>query len=226
MLCISAASVSPAQHHYNAWFRGTLSIAAGKKTWIDTELQHRRQNGLGNANMFDHDLMFAYRSWVHYQPREGLRLSVSPFACFSNYRIIQQQADEGAAPRREIRFSAAVELKHRISRKLYLTERSAIEQRFFDQHQPGMTRLRTRPGFHYDLTGTLRLGIYDELFLHIAGASYSHFFDQNRVGLDLSCKVTPNLKIDAGYLYISRLPLRKATKIYEKNVYLNLAYSL
>src|SRR5690606_30412083 len=42
---ISIAQTLQAQQHYNAWFRGTLSVPVGKKFKIDTEFQHRRQNG-------------------------------------------------------------------------------------------------------------------------------------------------------------------------------------
>ena len=64
---ISIAQTSQAQQHYNTWFRGTLSTSVGKKLKIDNEFQHRRQNGFENENMFDRNLMFTYRNWVHYQ---------------------------------------------------------------------------------------------------------------------------------------------------------------
>jgi hypothetical protein len=43
-----------------------------------------------------------------------MKFSLSPFAYFSNYKIIQKQADENATPNIEIRFSAVVELQHEI----------------------------------------------------------------------------------------------------------------
>jgi hypothetical protein len=118
-----------AQQHYNAWFRGTLSIRVGKKFIIDNEFQHRRQNGFENENMLDRNLMIAYRNWVHYQQNEDLKFSLSPFAYFSNYGIIQEQTDEAAHRSSEIRFSAAVELKHQLFKKFYVMDRTAIEYR-------------------------------------------------------------------------------------------------
>src|SRR5690554_7722173 len=104
---IFIASNALAQQHYNAWFRGTLSVPVGKKFKIDNEFQHRRQSGFNNADMFHRNLMFTYRNWLHYQHNEDVKLSLSPFAYFSDYRIIQKQADENTTPNSEIRFSAA-----------------------------------------------------------------------------------------------------------------------
>lgn len=105
---ISIAQNSQAQQHNNVWFRGTLSVLVGKKFKIDNEFQHRRQNGFDNANLFDKNLMFTFKNWVHYQHNEDVKFSLSSFAYFPNYKIIQKQADENATPNSEIRFSTAV----------------------------------------------------------------------------------------------------------------------
>ncbi len=97
-----------AQHHYNAWFRSVLSVYVGKKFKIDNEFQHRRQNGFDNANLLDKNLMFTFRNWVYYQHNEDVKFSLSPFAYFSNYKIIQKREDENTQPNKEIRFSVAV----------------------------------------------------------------------------------------------------------------------
>src|SRR5690606_40999827 len=98
---ISIAQTLQAQQHYNVWFRSTLSVPVGKKFKIDTEFQHRRQNGFNNTNLFDKNLMFTFRNWVHYQHNEDVKLSLSPFAYFSNYKIIQKQSDEVVSPNRD-----------------------------------------------------------------------------------------------------------------------------
>ena len=72
---ISIAQTLQAQYHYNVWFRSTLSVPVGNKFKIDTEFQHRRQNGFENKNMFDKNLMFTLRSWVHYQHKEDIKFS-------------------------------------------------------------------------------------------------------------------------------------------------------
>lgn len=223
---ISIAQTLQAQHHYNAWFRGTLSIPVGKKFKIDNEFQHRRQNGFENENMFDGNLMFTYRNWVHYQHNEDVKFSLSPFAYFSNYKIIQEQPDETARPNSEIRFSAAVELQHVIFKKFYVVDRTAIEYRVFQGNHTDITRLRNRFGFRYDFTEKIKLGVYDELLFNVTGTTTGHFFDHDRIGLNLEYHVLPNLKFDIGYIRITRLPLINSTKLHERNIILNLTYQL
>lgn len=223
---ISIAQTLQAQDHYNAWFRGTLSIPVGEKFKIDNELQHRRQNGFENENMFDKNLMFAYRNWVHYQHSEDVKFSLSPFAYFKNYRIIQQHPDETIIPSSEIRFSIAVELQHEILKKFYIVDRSAVEYRIFDNNQADIIRLRNRFGFRYDFTRKLKVGIFDELLFNLSGTKYHHFFDHDRLGLNVEYKLVPNVKFDIGYIHITRLPLSGTTKLHENNLYLNFTYQL
>lgn len=215
-----------AQDHYNAWFRSTLSVPVEKKFKIDTEFQHRRQNGLENKNIFDKNLMFTFRTWVHYQHKEGIKFSVSPFAYFTHYRIIQNKTDEPAQPNNEIRFSAAVELQHELFNKFYMVDRTAIEYRMFNNNQSDVTRLRNRFGFRYDFTNKIKLSVFDELLFNVTGTTYEHFFDHNRLGLNLEYIVLPYFKFDIGYIYITRLPLAGTTKLHENNILLNLTFQL
>ncbi|AEA44983.1 DUF2490 domain-containing protein [Fluviicola taffensis] len=223
---ISIVQNLQAQHHYNAWFRGTLSIPVGEKFKIVNEFQHRRQNGFENENIFDNNLMFAYRNWVHYQHSEDVKFSISPFAYFSNYKIIQEQADETAIPNSEIRFSVAVELQHEILKNFYIVDRSALEYRIFDNHQSDITRLRNRFGIRYDFTRKLKVSIFDELLFNLSGTTHHHFFDHDRLGLNIEYKLLPNLKFDIGYMHITRLSLASTTKGHENNLYLNFTYQL
>ncbi|SHH77988.1 DUF2490 domain-containing protein [Flavobacterium johnsoniae] len=215
-----------AQEHYNTWFRGTLSIPVGKKFKIDNELQHRRQNGFENENMLNENLMFTFRNWVHYQHNEDIKFSLSPFAYFKHYRIIQKHSDETTIPNSEIRFSAAVELQHEILKKFYIVDRSAVEYRIFDNNQADIIRLRNRFGFRYDFTGRLKIGVFDELLFNLSGTTYHHFFDHDRLGLNIEYKLVPNVKFDIGYMHITRLPLNSTTKLNENNLYLNFTYQL
>lgn len=223
---VSIAQTLQAQHHYNAWFRGTLNVPVGKKFKIDNEFQHRRQNGFDNANLFDKNLMFTFRNWVHYQHNSAIKFSLSPFAYFSNYKIIQKHADENATPNSEIRFAAAVELQHSIVKKFYVVDRTAIEYRMFDGNQSDITRLRNRFGFRYDFTDKIKLSVFDELLFNLSGTTQHHFFDHDRLGLNLEYKVLPYLKFDIGYIHITRLPATSTTKLHENNIFLNLTYQL
>lgn len=223
---ISIAPIAQAQQHHNIWFRGTLSVPVGKKFKIDNEFQHRRQNGFDNSNLFDKKLMFAYRNWVHYQHNDDVKFSLSPFAYFSNYKIIQKQADENATPNAEIRFSAAVELQNSIVKKLNVVDRTAIEYKIFNGNQSDITRLRNRFGFRYDFTDKIKLSVFDELLFNLSDTTQHHFFDHNRFGLNLEYRAIPFLKFDIGYIHINRLPVTSITKLHENNIFLNLTYQL
>ena len=215
-----------AQNHYNTWFRTTCSLPVGNKIRIDGELQHRRQNDLDSQSPFDRPLMLTVRGWIHYQYSEHFKLSISPFAYFSNYRIVQHHADETAMPVSETRFSAAAEWLQKIQNKWNVTERNAIEYRIFGNDQQNITRLRNRLGVRYDITQDARLGIYDELFCNVAGTSAGHFFDHNRIGVILEYKILPDFKLETGYIYISRLPVTSNSELAEHNIFLHLTYQL
>lgn len=223
---IFIAQTLRAQYHCGAWFRGTVSIPVIEKVKLDAEFQHRRQSGFDNKDMFDKNLMLAFRSWVHYQYNEDVKFSFSPFAYFSNYKIIQKQTDETAQPGNEVRFSAAAELQRRVLKKFYLVNRTAVEYRLFPGDQADVTRFRSRFGGGYDIDRKFRFSVFDELLFNVAGASHDHFFDHNRVGLDLECKVSHDLKFDVGYIHINRLPMATRTTLHENNVVLNLTYLL
>ena len=223
---ISIAQTLQAQEHCNVWFRGTLSLPVGEKFKVDNELQHRRQNGFNNMNLFDKNLMFTYRSWIHYQYNEDIKFSISPFAYFSHYRIISNEKDESSSPINEIRFSMAMELQHVILKKLHIIDRNALEYRMFNNSQSNITRFRARLGFRYDFTEKIKLSIYDELILNLTGVTSYHFFDHDQLGFNLEYSILKKIKIDIGYIYAGRLPLTSREKFYENNIFLNFTYQV
>ncbi|MDD3005055.1 DUF2490 domain-containing protein [Flavobacterium sp.] len=213
-----------AQTHYNTWFRTTLSVPVGEKFKIDNEVQYRSQNGFENTNGFDKKLMIAYRNWLFYQPNKDVKFSISPFAYFSNYKIIQTKTDETAKPQNEIRFSAAVEIQQSIVNKVNLVNRTAIEYRMFENNQTDITRLRNRLGLKYALSEKIKFSVFDELLVLPSKTAELHFFDQNRMGVSLDYKLFSNLKVDIGYLYMDRLPVTSTNKIHENNIFMNVMY--
>ncbi len=223
---ILIASAVQAQHRYNAWFRTTLSMPVGEKLTIDGELQHRRQNGFNNTDLLDKNLVFTFRNWIHYQHQENIKFSVSPFAWFSNYKIIQKPGDETGKPNGEIRFSAAAELQHLLFKKVYIVDRTAAEYRIIENNQSNITRWRNRLGIRYDITGRLKLSVFDELLLHVSGTTTDHFFDHDRIGLQMTYKLGAHWGMDIGYIHISRLPLTGDTRLKETNVFLHFTYQL
>ncbi|HTN45804.1 MAG TPA: DUF2490 domain-containing protein [Flavipsychrobacter sp.] len=220
------AQTLPAQTHHNIWFRTTVSYQVSEKVKADVELQHRRQNGFENDNMLDKNLMCSFRSWLHYQYNKHTGFSVSPFAYFTNYPIIQNVPGEPAKPFHEIRFAAAMDNRNKIMGKWGLLERSALEYRIPDNSIPRTLRLRSRLGLQYAATSRLGLSVYDELFCNIAGVSASHFFDHNRIGLTFEYRISPGMKLEAGYIYISRLPLAEGILRREHNIMMNFTCQL
>ena len=211
--------------HNNAWFRGTLGIPINNKIKVDAELQHRRQNGFDKCNPLDKNLMLSLRNWVHYQHNDNLKFTVSPFAYFYHYRIIQKQDDENMKPSNEVRFSAAVELQQPIFRKFYVANRTTVEYRMFNNGQ-NITRARYRFGGRYEFSRRLKTIGYDEVFLNVSGVSSVHFFDQNRISISLEYKISSQWKFDAGYMYLTRSRQSNNSFLYENNILLNLTYEL
>ena len=126
------ATKTVAQEHTNSWFRSTLSIPVTEKIKTDLELQHRRQNDFESNNLFDKNLMYTFRTWVYYKQNKDIVYAISPFAYFSNYKIIQKESDAVAKPTNEYLFSASVELQHELANKFFIVDRTALEYRVFE----------------------------------------------------------------------------------------------
>lgn len=210
-----------AQSHYNVWFRGTVSASVHPKIKLDAELQHRRQNGFDNLDMFNKRLLQSFRTWIHYQHDDKLRFSISPFAFFSNNGIIQQKEDERSLPNHEIRFTAAIELQKPLLDKLLYIVRPAIEYRWFRERNDKIGRLRNKLGLKYEISKKLNAVVYEELLLNVSGVSHEHFFDHNRLGIITEYKLNSTLKVELGYVYINRLPTRNDHLLFENNWIIN-----
>ncbi len=213
-----------AQHHNNTWFRGTLGVPLGRKLKTDFELQHRRQDGLGTDNQLKNNLMNTFRIWVQYQHGPDIKFSISPLAYFNHYKIIQNQSDKDAKPSNELRFAAAVDLQHELFSKFYITDRNALEYRIHQGNPEDVVRLRNRLGLRYELSEKVNLSVYDEILLNVYGRTYDHFFDHDRLGVNLEYKLLRNVKLDLGFMHIVRLNNHHTLR--ESNVTLNLNYTL
>ncbi len=214
------------QSHINSWFRTTVSYPVNKKITGDIELQHRRQNGYDNTNLFDQRLMFTFRTWIHYHHNKDIRFSISPFAWFEHYNIIQSPTDEFKRPMNELRLTTAMDLQHELFKNFHITDRNALEYRHFNNDQSGIIRLRNRLGVRHRFSEYISIGIYDELLFNITGVSKDHFFDHDRRGLTIEYTLSPALKIDMGYLHIRRLPLNHTEPLNENNMMMNITYKM
>lgn len=221
---LGALNLCPAQSHFNAWFRITSAYNLNQYFRLDAEFQHRRQNGFENHNPLDKNLMFTFRSWLHYRYSKSLKFSVSPFAYFSNYRIIQTPADETAKPLKEIRFSLAAEWQQVLYRKNLLFFRSALEYRNIEGFTLPVLRLRNRIGYKYRISEKISPGIYNEFLTNVSGLSGPHWFDHNRTAATLEIRLSKQAKVDVGYIYIYRLPLNRNHYAREHVLFLNLGW--
>lgn len=170
--------------------------------------------------------MFSYRAWLHYRYNEHVKFSLSPFAYFSNYKIIQKAEDENSKPEGEIRFSFAAHWERSILKKTSLFNRTAVEYRFFQNSQSNTTRLRNSVGIGHNFSEKIKLSVFDEIFINVLGAPAEHLFDQNRIAMNLEYHISSHFKIDVGYFFITRLPVTASATLAENYVFLNLTYQL
>lgn len=213
-----------AHQNANLWLKTTVSTPTFKKLKADIEYEHRRQSGFENHNPVDHTLMNSFRIWTHYQHNDKIRFTAVPFSYFSNFRAIRKLADEDADPRGEYRFGAAVEFQNNLAKKLKFLSRQLIEYRVFQKGQNNVTRLRNRLGLRYDISPKTRVFLYDEVMVNLSGTTLEHFFDHNRLGINLEYFIIPNFKVDAQYMYATRLPLNNTAIFSEHNFLLYFTY--
>jgi hypothetical protein len=196
-----------------------------EKVKTEVELIHRRQNDFESNNLFDKNLMYATRTWIYYKPNKDVVYGISPFANFSNYKIIQKESDAVAKPTNEYRFTASLELQHQLAKNFYVVDRTAIEYRAFEGSIENTTRLRNRLAFRYDFNSKYNVAIGDEILVNTTGTDAQHIFDQNRIFTNFSYKLNSSVKLDLGYIYISRLPQINLDLIDDNNFYLNFTYT-
>ena len=189
-------------------------------------MQHRRQNDFESDNLFDKSLMYTFRTWVYFKQNKDVVYAISPFAYFSNYKIIQKESDAVAKPTNEYRFSASVELQHELVNKFFIVDRTALEYRVFEGSVENVVRLRNRLAFRYDFNSKFNSTLGDEIFINASGTDAQHIFDHDRLFANFSFKPKPAVKFDIGYIYISRLPKSNADLIEESNFYLNFTCTL
>lgn len=215
-----------AQKHQNTWFRTTLDIPISPKFKSDFELQHRRQNNLENDNPLDKNLMYTFRTWLYFKKNKDVLFSLSPFAYFVNHKIIEKPSDAIAQPMHEYRFTAAVELQNQLRAKWFLVHRTALEYRVFEGAVTNTSRLRNKLGLKYETNSKSNITIGDEVLINTSGVTTAHIFDHNRLFTNFTYHLHTDVKIDLGYIYISRLAKHSLDVINENNFYLNLTYVL
>lgn len=226
LLTLLSSVNAQSQNHVNLWTRITANITLSKKINTDIEFQHRRQNGWDNMNPTDKNLMYTCRGWVHYQHNESVKFSLSPFAQFRHYKIINNAVDANSSILKEIRMSAAVDLNHEIRSKISIQERTAIEYRIFDSGIPNIIRFRSKFGIGFQLNSKTNFLVYDELLLNLHGTSKENFLDHDRIGVQVGYKASQSFKIEGGYIFISRHNTQLIHPIHENNIMVNLTLAI
>lgn len=226
-LYLSNSIVAQSDSHLNMWMKLSLSHNIGKRFKIELECHHRRQNDFaeGLENPFQYRLLSATRLIGYYQLNENTTIILSPFAYFWNSPIIQTASDKLKPALKEIRYSVFVDSKQALYSHLYLTNKTGLEYRDFQQPNADIWRLRHRLGLRYDWT-KWSLALWDEALLNIKGTAATHIFDHNRVGLVLGFKPSSTTKLELGYIQASRLTKTSTDLLEENNLVLNLYYNI
>lgn len=222
LIFLSVLSVN-AQNHLNLWSRVTFSKKFSNTFKTDIEFQHRRQNDFGNNNFFDKNLMSSFRVWNTFQLSKKTSISISPFAIFRNYSIIESINDSKKSAITEYRFAGAFDFAQPISKKWSITNRTGAEYRVFDNPISNQIRIRNRIGFKYQWNHSKQqLYIFDEPFITIEGyLDKEHIYDQNRIGAMYTHQLTDKIKFETGYIFIDRLTRNHTESIEDSNFILN-----
>lgn len=228
LLLISIKSFAQNTPHQNFWSRLSLLQPINSKWKAEVELQHRRQNDYAfkSNNAFESNLLSSVRTWLHYQHKPDIAFAISPFAVYKLYPIIINETDKLKSPVTEYRLAAAVDLKHELCKNLTLIDRTSVELRKFNNNIESITRLRNRLGFRYEINTTINLTFFDEVFLNVSSKNLTSFFDHTRLALLLNYKPNKHMRIETGYIHITRLPRNTDEFIKENNFLLHVYFTL
>lgn len=224
--CLLSVSTVTAQEEMNMWLRGTLQLPVTSKLVADAEWQYRQNVHLEHSDISDKNQLQSFRIWGHYKLNEDIKLSVSPIAYFSRCKTTENAGDKIMRYSSELRSSIALALQHRLFGHLYVFDRTAAEYRMLSAYDNDVVRLRNRIGLRYDFSEKVNLSLSDEHLLNLSGTEHHHFFDQNRITLNLDYSVSSKFKLDVGYMAMEQLPLTGNVLLNEHIVYLNLTYRL
>jgi hypothetical protein len=217
-----------AQDHLNSWSRITFLKNFSKSFNTSIEFQHRRQNNFASDNPFDKNLMNSFRIWNTISLSKKTNISISPFAVFRNFTIIESIDESKKSAITEYRFAGTFDVSIPISKKWSLSNRAGIEYRVYDIANPNQIRIRNRIGIKYQWHDSKQqIYIFEEPFITLKGYMDSqHIYDHNRIGALYINQLTENIKLEAGYIYIDRLIRNHTESIDESNFILNLTLQI
>lgn len=215
--------------HNNVWSRVSISNQFSEKFKTEAEFQKRWQNDISldnSKNPFQEDLMNSVRLWAHYKYNSKFNFSVSPFAYFQPTSIISKESDKLKSKTYEVRYTIASDFKQKLINKTYFFDRLALEYRDFkNNNNDNVIRLRNKAGLKYEFNSKWTITAFDEYFLNLNSEDHKHLYDHNRIGFLGNYSPTKALKMEFGYIAISRLPKNKDELMHENNFLVMLYYT-
>jgi len=215
--------------HNNAWSRLSITNQFSNKFKTEAEFQKRWQNDIcldNSKNPFQEDLMNSVRIWAHYKYNSKFNFSISPFAYFQHTSIISIESDKSKSKSYEVRYTIASDFKQKILDKTYFFDRLALEYRDFkNNNNDNIIRLRNKAGLKHEFNTKWAITIFDELFLNLNSKDHNHLYDHNRIGLLGNYSPSKAIKLEFGYIAISRLPKNNDELIHENNFLVMLYYT-
>lgn len=226
-MLLSSAARAQDTPHLNLWGRLSLAYVYSEKWKYEAELQHRTQNDFPAAerDLLEHNLLNSIRTWAHYQHKPDLTFSLSPFAYYWHNRILMEEADKTKPVVQELRFSVAIDLKYEAFKNLWLLNRNCFEYRDFQNTTTDFIRMRNRLGLRYNFTEKLNAVVYGEVFLNLKGAERANLFDHDRLAFLINYQLLNQLRLETGYMYISRLPRNTDEFLHENNFIVHVYYT-
>ena len=77
----------------------------------------------------------------------------------------------------------------------------------------------------YEFNSKWAISGFDELFLNLNSDDHKHLYDHNRIGVLGNYAPSKSIKIELGYVAISRLPKTKDELMHENNFLVMLYYT-
>lgn len=229
VLLLSVLTFGQQGSHNNVWSRLSLAYPFSNQFKVEAELQKRWQNDLtvdNSKNPFQEDLMNSIRLWANYKYNPKFNFSLSPFAYFQHTSIITKESDKSKSKTYEVRYTIASDFKQKIISKTYFFDRLALEYRDFkNNNTDDILRLRNKLGMKYEFNSKWAISGFDELFLNLNSDDHKHLYDHNRIGVLGNYAPSKSIKIELGYVAISRLPKTKDELMHENNFLVMLYYT-
>ncbi|MFZ1495429.1 MAG: DUF2490 domain-containing protein, partial [Saprospiraceae bacterium] len=125
-----------------------------------------------------------------------------------------------------IRYSFALDVKHELEKNLWLINRSCFEYRDFQETNTDFIRFRNRLGLRYEFNSKWNLSFLYEVFLTLNESKPSKVFDHDRLAMLLNFIPTKNIRIETGYMYITRMLKNTDEFLYENNFLVHLYFML